>query len=42
MSDPTPQRSRLPVWVLVLAAAAYAVWIVFLGTLAVLHKLTLR
>lgn len=39
MNSPTPQRSRPPVWVLVLAAAAFAVWIIFLGTLAVLHTL---
>ena len=39
MSNPTPQRSRPPAWVLVLAAAVYAAWIVFLGTLAVLHRL---
>ena len=39
MNSPTPQRSRPPVWVLILVAAVYAVWIVFLGTLAVLHTL---
>jgi len=31
--------SRPPLWVLVLAAAAFAVWVIFLGTLAVLHML---
>jgi len=39
MKRPTPERSGPPVWVLVLAAAVYAAWMVFLGTLAVLHKL---
>jgi len=39
MNSPPPPRSRPPVWVLILAAAVYAAWIVFLGTLAVLHVL---
>jgi len=39
MNSPTPGPSRPPLWVLVLAAVVFAVWIIFLGTLAVLHTL---
>ena len=38
MKHPIPEGNRPPVWALVLAVVVYAAWVIFLGTLAVWHR----
>ena len=38
MQDVAPNDSRAPVWPLVVVAAMYGLWILFLGVLAVLNR----